>query len=83
MMRRESSLAISVFWLVSSGLICSPVDLMHDHFSTMMSLLYMMSLFHLYSPLTSCKNSEKFFRAISEKTALPIITNNTDLIGPR
>ena len=67
MMLRESSLAISVFWLVSSGLICSPVDLMHDHFSTMMSLLYMMSLFHLYSPLTSCKNSEKFLERFLRK----------------
>ena len=30
-----------------------------------------LSLFYLYSPLTSCKKSEKFLRVVSEKTALP------------
>ena len=45
-------------------------------------------LFYLYSPLTSCKKSEKslepFLRKLRYKpTNQPIITNNTYLIGPR
>ena len=44
-------------------------------------------LCYLYSPLTSCKKSEKslepFLRKLCyEPTNQPIITNNTDLIGP-
>ena len=45
-----------------------------------------LSLFYLYSPLTSCKKSEKslepFLRKLRyQPTNQPIITNNTDLIG--
>ena len=51
-----------------------------------------MWLFYLYSPLTSCKKSEKslkpFLRKLryipnNQPTSQPIITNNTNLIGPR
>ena len=52
-----------------------------------------LSLFYLYSPLTSCKKSEKslepFLRKLryqptnNQPTNQPIITNNTDLIRPR
>ena len=47
-----------------------------------------LSLFYLYSPLTSCKKSEKSLEPLLRKlryqpTNQSIITNNTDLIGPR
>ena len=46
-----------------------------------------LSLFYLYSPLTSCKKSEKssepFLRKLHyQPTNQPIITKNTNLIGP-
>ena len=49
-------------------------------------------LFYLYSPLTSCKKSEKslepflsklLYQPANQPTNQPIITNNTDLIGSR
>ena len=44
-----------------------------------------LSLFYLYSLLTSCKKSEKSLEPFWENcvTNQPIITNNTDIIGPR
>ena len=47
-----------------------------------------LSLSYLYSPLTSCKKSQKslepFLRKLRyQPTNRPIITNNTDLVGPR
>ena len=43
--------------------------------------------FYLYSPLTSCKKSEKSFEPFLRKlrylsTNQPILNNNTDFIGP-
>ena len=47
-----------------------------------------LSIFYIYSPLTSCKKSEKslqpFLRKLRYKPSKqPVITNNTNLIRPR
>ena len=57
-----------------------------EFFSKILSFCY------LYSPLTSCKNSEKSldpflrklrYQSTNQRTNQPIITNNNDFIGPR
>ena len=57
---------ISVFWWVSSGLICSPVDLMHDVMKSSPSFLiyccYCLCLFILWLSIVSIDKLVYWFR---------------------